>query len=79
MCRPTMFRILFTNGILGIDNVGGDLNAVPRQTRDIRIFPWDRGDGCIIRLVAIVDKAQNYRIEKGEHFAGARPKKKNKK
>ena len=31
-------------------------------------FPWnwDRGDGCIIRLVAIIDPKQSYRIERGE-------------
>ncbi len=33
-------------------------------------FPWnwDRGDGCIIRLVAITNPDQKYRIEKGETF-----------
>ena len=33
-------------------------------------FPWnwDRGDGCIIRLVAMIDKAGAYRIESGEAF-----------
>ena len=33
-------------------------------------FPWnwDRGDGCIIRLVAIIDPKGSYRIEKGEKF-----------
>ena len=35
-------------------------------------FPWnwDRGDGCIIRLVAMIDRSQNYRIANGEAFAG---------
>ena len=33
-------------------------------------FPinWDRGDGCIIRLVAMIDRDQFYRIERGEAF-----------
>jgi hypothetical protein len=33
-------------------------------------FPWnwDRGDGCIIRLVAMIDKSQTYRIADGEAF-----------
>mgnify|MGYP002135138973 CR=1 FL=1 len=33
-------------------------------------FPWNwhRGDGCIIRLVAITNPDQAYRIEKGEAF-----------
>ena len=34
------------------------------------LFPWnwERGDGCIIRLVAIADPKGSYRIEKGEKF-----------
>jgi hypothetical protein len=37
------------------------------------LFPWnwDRGDGCIIRLVAMVDKSQNFRISDGASFANA--------
>jgi len=33
-------------------------------------FPWnwDRGDGCIVRLVAILDPKQKFRIEKGSKF-----------
>jgi kynurenine formamidase len=63
-------RILFTNGILGIENVGGDLDAVSGKRVTFAFFPWnwDRGDGCIIRLVAIIDKSQSYRIEKGASF-----------
>ncbi|MEM8852059.1 MAG: cyclase family protein [Pseudomonadota bacterium] len=63
-------RILFTHGILGIENVGGDLDAVTGKRCTFAFFPWnwDRGDGCIIRLVAITDPGQAYRIEKGEAF-----------
>ncbi len=63
-------RKLFTNGILGIENVGGDLDAVTGKRCTFAFFPWnwDRGDGCIIRLVAMIDKGQNYRIEAGEAF-----------
>ncbi len=63
-------RKLFTNGILGIENVGGDLDAVTGKRVTFAFFPWnwDRGDGCIIRLVAMIDKSQNYRIEKGTSF-----------
>ena len=59
-------RILFKNGILGIENVGGDLDKVTGRRCTFAFFPWnwDRGDGCIIRLVAIVDPKGNYRIEK---------------
>jgi kynurenine formamidase len=61
-------RKLFTNGILGIENVGGDLDAVTGKRVTFSFFPWnwDRGDGCIIRLVAIIDNGQKYRIESGE-------------
>ena len=64
-------RILFKNGILGIENVGGDLDKVAGRRCTFAFFPWnwDRGDGCIIRLVAIVDPKGAYRIEKGEKFA----------
>ena len=61
---------LFSEGILGIENVGGDLDAVTGKRCTFAFFPWnwDRGDGCIIRLVAMMDKGQQYRIEPGEEF-----------
>ena len=61
---------IFKAGILGIENVGGDLDAVTGKRCTFAFFPinWDRGDGCIIRLVAMIDKAQKYRIEPGEAF-----------
>ena len=63
-------RKLFSNGILGIENVGGDLDAVTGKRVTFAFFPWNwtRGDGCIIRLVAMIDPNQGYRIEKGESF-----------
>jgi kynurenine formamidase len=63
-------RILFKNGILGIENVGGDIDKVTGKRCTFAFFPWnwDRGDGCIIRLVAMVDPKGAYRIEKGEKF-----------
>ena len=63
-------QILFKNGILGIENVGGDLDAVTGKRCTFAFFPWnwDRGDGCIIRLVAMIDKTGDYRIERGESF-----------
>jgi len=53
-----------------IENVGGDLDSVTGKRCTFAFFPWnwDRGDGCIIRLVAMIDKGQQYRIE-----AGGRP------
>src|SRR6266566_4043337 len=63
-------RILVKNGILGIENVGGDLDKVTGRRCTFALFPWnwERGDGCIIRLVAIIDRKGSYRIEKGEKF-----------
>jgi kynurenine formamidase len=63
-------RKLFSNGILGIENVGGDLDAVTGKRVTFAFFPWnwDRGDGCIIRLVAMIDRSQSYRIESGGSF-----------
>ena len=63
-------RILFTNGILGIENVGGDIDKVTGKRCTFAFFPWnwDRGDGCIIRLVAMIDPDGKYRIERGEKF-----------
>ena len=63
-------NMIFRKGILGIENVGGDLDAVTGKRCTFAFFPWnwDRGDGCIIRLVAIIDKKQQYRIESGEAF-----------
>ena len=45
-------------------------DAVTGKRVTFAFFPWnwDRGDGCIIRLVAMIDKSQNYRIEKGTSF-----------
>ena len=64
-------RILFKNGILGIENVGGDIDKVTGKRCTFAYFPWnwDRGDGCIVRLVAMIDPKGSYRIEKGEKFA----------
>ena len=44
-----VYRILFKNGILGIENVGGDIDKVTGKRCTFAFFPWnwDRGDGCI--------------------------------
>jgi kynurenine formamidase len=63
-------RILFKNGIMGIENVGGDIDKVTGKRVTFAYFPWnwDRGDGCIVRLVAIVDPSGKYKIERGRKF-----------
>ena len=63
-------NILFKNGVLGIKNVGGDLDAVTGKRCTFALFPWnwDRGDGCIIRLVAMIYHGQQFCIKAGEAF-----------
>ena len=65
-----MHRILFKNGIMGIENVGGDIDKVTGKRFTFAFFPWnwDRGDGCIVRLVAIVDPEANIASKRGRKF-----------
>jgi kynurenine formamidase len=60
-------RHLLANGILGFENVGGDIDKVTGRRVTFAAFPWRwmKGDGCIIRLVAMLDPSGAFRIEKG--------------
>jgi kynurenine formamidase len=60
-------RALLGNGIVGFENVGGDIDQVTGKRVTFAAFPWRwvKGDGCIVRLVAIVDPSGEYRIETG--------------
>jgi kynurenine formamidase len=51
-------KILMSNGIMGYENVGGDIDKVVGKRVTLAGFPirWEKGDGSIVRLVAIVDK-----------------------
>ena len=51
-------RLLLGNGIMGWENVGGDIDLVTGKRVTIAGFPirWVKGDGSIVRLVAIVDE-----------------------
>src|SRR6266536_2535348 len=66
-------RQLLGNGIVGFENVGGDLDKVTGRRCTFAAFPirWQYGDGSIVRLVAIVDPTGEYRIERGAAEAGA--------
>lgn len=57
-------RLLLGNGIAGFENVGGDIDQVTGRRVTIAAFPWRwvKGDGCIVRMVAIVDPTGNYRL-----------------
>jgi len=51
-------RILYTHGIFGIENLGGDIDKVTGKRCVIAAFPlkWIGGDGSMVRVVAIVEK-----------------------
>ena len=61
-------RAILSRGICGIENVGGEIDRVTGMRVTFAAFPWrwKEGDGCIVRLVAIVDRSGSYRIETGE-------------
>ena len=50
-------KLLLGNGIMGWENCGGDMDKVTGKRVTIAGFPirWVKGDGSIVRLVAIVD------------------------
>jgi kynurenine formamidase len=58
-------RQILAHGIVGFENVGGDLDAVTGRRVTIACFPWRwvGGDGCIVRMVAMLDTTGNFRIE----------------
>ena len=51
-------NLLLRNDIMGYENVGGDLEQVVGMRVTLAGFPirWEKGDGSIVRLVAIVDE-----------------------
>lgn len=61
-------RALLGNGIVGFENVGGQIDEVTGKRCTFAAFPWrwEKGDGCIVRLVAILDPTGEYRLETGE-------------
>ena len=48
--------------------MGGEIDKVTGKLVTFDAFPWrwKKGDGCIVRLVAIVDPTGNFRIETGK-------------
>jgi kynurenine formamidase len=61
-------RHLLGNGIVGFENVGGQIDEVTGKRCTFAAFPWrwEKGDGCIVRLVAMLDPTGEFRIETGE-------------
>ena len=61
-------QAILKHGICGIENIGGEIDKVTGKRVTFAAFPWrwTRGDGCIIRLVAILDPSGKFRIESGK-------------
>jgi kynurenine formamidase len=61
-------RAILSAGICGFENVGGEIDKVTGKRVTFAGFPWrwTKGDGCIVRLVAILDPSGKYRIETGK-------------
>jgi kynurenine formamidase len=65
--EPAHKTLMVKGGIPGIENAGGALDAVTGKRCTFMAFPWrwPGGDGCIVRLLALVDPDQTFRFEKG--------------
>jgi len=61
-------QAILSHGICGFENIGGDIDKVTGKRVTFAAFPWrwKKGDGCIVRLVAMVDPSGKFRIETGE-------------
>jgi len=60
-------KTMLLAGLPGIENVGGELDAVTGRRCTFMAFPWrfPEGDGCPVRVVAVVDPEQKFRIPAG--------------
>ena len=60
-------RILLAAGVPTIENVGGEFDLVTGRLCTFMSFPWrwHEGEGCVVRVVAVVDPDQKFRIETG--------------
>jgi kynurenine formamidase len=61
-------NLIVGGGIPGIENVGGELDAVTGKRCFFTALPWrwKGGDGCGVRILAIVDTEQSFRFESGK-------------
>ena len=66
--EPAHKTLMVKGGIPGIENVGGDLDKVTGKRCFFVAFPWrwPGGDGCIMRILAIVDPDQTFKFENGQ-------------
>lgn len=60
--------LMVKGGIPGIENVGGDLDKVTGKRCFFMALPWRwvGGEGCIVRILAIVDPNQEFQFESGK-------------
>jgi kynurenine formamidase len=60
-------KIMMGAGIPGIENVGGELDLVTGKRCTFMAFPWrwPDGDGCVVRVMAVLDPNQTYRLSEG--------------
>jgi kynurenine formamidase len=60
-------RALLAAGIPTVENVGGDLDEVSGKRCTFQGFPWRwyEGDACVVRLVAMLDRSGELRLEPG--------------
>ena len=60
-------KIMMTNGIPGIENIGGDIDKITGKRCTFFAFPWrwPDGEGCALRVVAVLDPQQTFRFETG--------------
>jgi kynurenine formamidase len=60
-------KIMMTNGIPGIENIGGDIDQITGRRCTFFAFPWrwPEGEGCALRVVAVLDPKQMFRFETG--------------
>lgn len=69
--EPAHKTLMVKGGIPGIENAGdegGDMDAVTGKRCTFMCFPWrwPGGDGCIVRLLAVVDPDGSFRFETGK-------------
>lgn len=60
-------KIMMGNGIPGIENIGGELDKITGKRCTFFAFPWrwPQGEGCALRVVAVLDPKQSFRFESG--------------
>lgn len=56
--------LMVQGGIPGIENIGGDLDKVTGRRCTFAAFPWrwNEGEGCGVRVMAIIDPDQTFRF-----------------